>query len=86
MHRAINGILALLEYGPCGSQEAEFATTISCLWGAGPPAEYIRIGGAGIILQAAYSEAPSVPEEPGFDFVFCRFSFQQLLFMAAQWS
>lgn len=41
----------------------------------GPLAGPARVGGPGTILGDLFSEAPSVPEELGFDFLLCRFSF-----------
>ena len=41
----------------------------------GSLAEPARVGGPGTILGDLFSEAPSVPEELGFDFLLCRFSF-----------
>ena len=41
----------------------------------GSLAEPARVGGPGTILGYLFSEAPSVPEELGFDFLLCRFSF-----------
>lgn len=41
----------------------------------GPLAEPARVGGPGTILGDLFLEAPSVPEELGFDFLLCRFSF-----------
>lgn len=41
----------------------------------GPFAEPARVGGPGTLPGALFSEAPSVPEDFGFDFLLCRFSF-----------
>lgn len=40
----------------------------------GPLGEPARVGGPGTIPGALFSEAPSVPEDFGFDFLLCRFS------------